>query len=88
MNARELIAELDGLFATRTRAEWAERFDREPDLFWAPVNSIDDVVSDAQFVASGAVVEVPDERGALDARQSRRLRRRRARTPVACAEPG
>jgi len=65
VNARELISELDGLFATRTRAEWAERFDLEPDLFWAPVNSIDDVVSDPQFVASGAVVDVPDERGTL-----------------------
>jgi crotonobetainyl-CoA:carnitine CoA-transferase CaiB-like acyl-CoA transferase len=63
INARELIAELDALFATRTRAEWAERFDAEPELFWAPVNTIEDLISDPQFFASGGVVEVPDEEG-------------------------
>ncbi len=63
INSRVLIAELDALFATRTRAEWAERFDAEPELFWAPVNTIDDLIGDAQFFASGAVVEVPDEQG-------------------------
>ena len=62
-NARELIAALDEIFATRTRAEWAEAFDREPNLFWAPVNTIDDLLGDEQFHASGAVVEVPDENG-------------------------
>jgi crotonobetainyl-CoA:carnitine CoA-transferase CaiB-like acyl-CoA transferase len=62
-NARELIAGLDEIFATRTRAEWAEEFDREPLLFWAPVNTIDDLLGDEQFHASGAVVEVPDEEG-------------------------
>jgi crotonobetainyl-CoA:carnitine CoA-transferase CaiB-like acyl-CoA transferase len=63
INARELIAELDALFAARPRAEWAQRFDAEPELFWAPVNTIDDLIGDAQFFASGGVVEVPDERG-------------------------
>jgi crotonobetainyl-CoA:carnitine CoA-transferase CaiB-like acyl-CoA transferase len=62
-NARVLIGELDAVFATRTRAEWAERFDAEPELFWAPVNTIDDLIGDAQFFASGAVVEVADELG-------------------------
>jgi crotonobetainyl-CoA:carnitine CoA-transferase CaiB-like acyl-CoA transferase len=63
INARELIAELDALFAARPRAEWAQRFDAEPELFWAPVNTIDDLIGDAQFFASGGVVEVPDEQG-------------------------
>jgi crotonobetainyl-CoA:carnitine CoA-transferase CaiB-like acyl-CoA transferase len=63
VNARELIAELDGIFATRTRAEWAESFDQEPELFWAPVNTLDDLLGDAQFHASGAIVDVPDEEG-------------------------
>jgi crotonobetainyl-CoA:carnitine CoA-transferase CaiB-like acyl-CoA transferase len=63
MNARELIAEIDEIFATRTRDEWAEAFAREPDLFWSPVNSVDDLLADEQFHASGAVVEVPDEHG-------------------------
>jgi crotonobetainyl-CoA:carnitine CoA-transferase CaiB-like acyl-CoA transferase len=63
VNARELIAELDAIFATRTRSEWAEVFDQEPELFWTPVNTIDDLLGDEQFHASGAVVAVPDEEG-------------------------
>ncbi len=62
-NARTLIAELDALFAERTRDEWATTFAAEPDLFWTPVNTIDDLLGDEQFHASGAVVEVPDENG-------------------------
>jgi crotonobetainyl-CoA:carnitine CoA-transferase CaiB-like acyl-CoA transferase len=62
-NARDLIAELDALFATRTRDEWAEVFDTEPELFWTPVNTIDELLADEQFYASGAVVDVPDEEG-------------------------
>ena len=63
VNARELIAELDAVFATRSRDEWATAFDAEPDVFWAPVNTVDDLLGDEQFHASGAVVHVPDEQG-------------------------
>jgi crotonobetainyl-CoA:carnitine CoA-transferase CaiB-like acyl-CoA transferase len=63
MNAAALIAELDAIFATRPLSEWAEIFDAEPDLFWSPVNSLDDLLVDEQFWASGAVVAVPDEEG-------------------------
>ena len=63
VNARELIAELDEIFLTRPLEDWAAAFDAEPELFWSPVNSIDDLVSDEQFHASGAVVHVPDEEG-------------------------
>jgi crotonobetainyl-CoA:carnitine CoA-transferase CaiB-like acyl-CoA transferase len=62
-NARELIAELDAIFATKTRDEWAEIFDTEPDMFWAPVNEIDDVLIDEQVHAAGAFVEVPEANG-------------------------
>ncbi|MDZ7675373.1 MAG: CoA transferase [Acidimicrobiales bacterium] len=62
-NAVELIAELDAIFATRSRDEWAEAFAEEPELFWAPVNTIDDLLADPQFHAAGAVVEVPDDAG-------------------------
>ena len=62
-NARELISELDAVFATRPRAAWAEAFGREPELFWAPVNTIDDLLEDDQFRASGALVDVPNETG-------------------------
>jgi len=59
-NAVELIEELDRIFATRTLAEWAEIFDAEPDFFWSPINSLEDVLGDEQFHAAGGVVYVPD----------------------------
>ncbi len=59
-NAAELIAELDEIFATKPLAEWAELFAREPDFFWSPINTIEDVVADEQFHAAGGIVHVPD----------------------------
>ena len=64
-NAAELISELDAVFATRSLAEWAELFASEPDFFWAPVQTIDELLSDEQFVASGGLVDVPDETGSM-----------------------
>ncbi len=49
-HAAELIAEFDVAFATRPLAEWAERFD-EHDVWWAPVQSIVDVIADPQAQA-------------------------------------
>ena len=40
--------------------EWAEVFAAEPDFFWSPVNSLEDVVADEQFHAAGGIVDVPD----------------------------
>lgn len=59
-NASELIACLDEIFATRTRNEWGEIFDAEQDLWWAPVQTPDEVVADPQAQACGGLVEVPD----------------------------
>jgi crotonobetainyl-CoA:carnitine CoA-transferase CaiB-like acyl-CoA transferase len=59
-NAAELIAELDEIFATKPLDEWAKVFAGEPDFFWSPINSIEDVVADEQFHAAGGVVYVPD----------------------------
>jgi crotonobetainyl-CoA:carnitine CoA-transferase CaiB-like acyl-CoA transferase len=64
-NAAELIAELDAIFATKTLAEWAQIFAAEPDLFWSPINSLEDVVSDDQFHAAGGAVYVPDGTGSI-----------------------
>ncbi len=61
-NAKELIAELDALFATRTRDEWTAAFDAH-DVWWAPVNTTAEVVADPQALASGAFVDVPDAAG-------------------------
>ncbi len=43
-NAAELIAELDVIFATKPLDEWAKAFAGEPDFFWSPINSIEDVL--------------------------------------------
>lgn len=59
-NARELVAELDQIFATKPLDEWAEVFATEPEFFWSPINSIEDVESDDQFHAAGGIVYVPD----------------------------
>ena len=60
VNARELIAALDEIFATRPLADWAEVFAGEPDFFWSPINSLDDVIADEQFHAAGGIIEVPE----------------------------
>jgi crotonobetainyl-CoA:carnitine CoA-transferase CaiB-like acyl-CoA transferase len=59
-NCSELIAELDEIFATKPLDEWAKLFATEPDFFWSPINSIEDVVADDQFHAAGGIVYVPD----------------------------
>ena len=45
---------------TKPLDEWAKVFAGEPDFFWSPINSIEDVVADEQFHAAGGVVYVPD----------------------------
>ena len=65
INSRELIATLDEIFATKPLAEWAQAFAAEPDLFWSPVNSMEDVLGDEQFHAAGGLVDVPDDGGSL-----------------------
>jgi len=47
--------------ATQPLDEWAKVFAAEPDFFWAPINSIEDVIADEQFHAAGGVVYVPDD---------------------------
>jgi crotonobetainyl-CoA:carnitine CoA-transferase CaiB-like acyl-CoA transferase len=59
-NAVELIGELDEIFAAKPLDDWAKVFAGEPDFFWSPINSIEDVVADEQFHAAGGVVYVPD----------------------------
>lgn len=57
-NAEELVGRLDQILARRTREEWAERF-KLHDVWWAPVNSADDLLDDPQVLAAGAFVDVP-----------------------------
>ena len=55
----ELIPLLDERFATRTRAEWGDAFDRD-DVWWAPVQTPEELLADPQAWAGGGFVEVPD----------------------------
>jgi crotonobetainyl-CoA:carnitine CoA-transferase CaiB-like acyl-CoA transferase len=64
-HAGELIAELDLIFATAGLDEWATRFAAEPEFFWSPVQTIDELIADPQFSAGGGLVEVPDEGGTM-----------------------
>jgi crotonobetainyl-CoA:carnitine CoA-transferase CaiB-like acyl-CoA transferase len=62
-NAAVLIALLDEIFATKSREEWGAIFDAEHELWWAPVQSIDEVIADPQVHAAGGLCEVPDGDG-------------------------
>jgi crotonobetainyl-CoA:carnitine CoA-transferase CaiB-like acyl-CoA transferase len=62
LNCEALVAELDAVFATRDGAYWAEQFDAN-DVWWAPLNSIVDVIADPQAIASGAYVDMPEVDG-------------------------
>jgi crotonobetainyl-CoA:carnitine CoA-transferase CaiB-like acyl-CoA transferase len=57
-NSEALVAELDAVFRTRTRDEWAAAFDVH-DVWWAPVNTIPDAIQDPQAIAAGAFVDMP-----------------------------
>jgi len=65
VNSTELIAALDEIFATRPLDEWADVFAGEPDFFWSPINTLEDVVADEQFHAAGGIVDVPDGEAAV-----------------------
>ncbi len=58
-NRDALLPILEKVFATRTSAEWMERFDGVPA---APVNSLEDALADEQVLARGMIVEVEHER--------------------------
>ena len=57
-HAAELVQILDGIFATKPLPEWIVIFDRE-NVWWAPVQTPDEVVSDPQVRAAGGVVVAP-----------------------------
>jgi crotonobetainyl-CoA:carnitine CoA-transferase CaiB-like acyl-CoA transferase len=63
INHEQLTPLLDEIFATRTLSQWAQVFATEPDMFWAPVNSPEEILSDPQLAHSGGLIEVPDAHG-------------------------
>ena len=64
LNAPALVDELDKVFATKSLDEWGQAFDRE-NVWWAPVNSISDVVNDPVAQEAGAFVDVPGPEGPI-----------------------
>jgi crotonobetainyl-CoA:carnitine CoA-transferase CaiB-like acyl-CoA transferase len=64
INAPALVEALDTVFATKPMSEWAEAFANN-DVWWAPVNSVNEVVKDPMVQAAGAFVDVPGPDGAL-----------------------
>ncbi|HVC21135.1 MAG TPA: CaiB/BaiF CoA-transferase family protein [Vicinamibacterales bacterium] len=68
-----LLAEVTGIFGSRTRREWLERF-ADVDVCLTPVNSVDEALADPHLAARGAVVE----------RDGSRF----IRTPILFAGPG
>lgn len=63
-NGPALVAELDAVFATKSMAQWGEIFDRH-DVWWAPINSINEVVEDPMAQAAGAFAEIPGPDGPI-----------------------
>ena len=61
-NCAELVRLLDEIFATRPLAEWGEIFDRAG-MWWAPVQTTQEVIRDPQAIAAGAFVDVPQPDG-------------------------
>ena len=62
INAPALVEELDNVFASRPMGDWAEAFAAN-NVWWAPVNSINEVVQDPVVQAAGAFVDVPGPDG-------------------------
>lgn len=61
-NSQALVLAIDALTARHTREEWSAIF-KTHDVWWAPINSVDDVMDDAQALACGAFVKVPVHEG-------------------------
>jgi crotonobetainyl-CoA:carnitine CoA-transferase CaiB-like acyl-CoA transferase len=65
INAPALVEELDRAFAAKSMPEWAEAF-AVNDVWWAPVNSVNEVVQDPVVHAAGAFVDVPGAGGGVE----------------------
>ena len=61
-NAAELVDILDAAFGEHDMSHWRPLLDRE-DVIWAPLMRPSDVVNDPQTIATGAIVDVPEQGG-------------------------
>jgi crotonobetainyl-CoA:carnitine CoA-transferase CaiB-like acyl-CoA transferase len=62
-NRIDCLKTLDEIFAGRTYAEWVSRFEKS-DMPWAPVQSVEEVLTDPQVVANGYLSTVESDTGA------------------------
>ena len=60
--SREIVAQLDALFATKTFDEWVDVLD-DDNIFWAKVQNDDEVLADPQAAAVAAWGRVADAAG-------------------------
>lgn len=64
-NSEALVAELDALLGTKSLAEWAPLFDAN-DVWFAPVQNLEEVVNDPVIRAAGAFVTVESPTGPVE----------------------
>ncbi len=57
-NKTKLVAAIDQELTQYDRAEWTARFDKY-DVWWAPVQTVEEVIRDAQAQAAGAFLDIP-----------------------------
>lgn len=62
-NRVDCLKTLDEIFAGRTYADWVSRFSTS-DMPWAPVQSVEEVLTDPQVIANGYLSTVASEDGA------------------------
>ncbi len=63
-NAAALVRAIEAVLAERTLEEWGAIFDRH-NVWWAPVQSLDEVVRDPVMAAAGAWVDVSTPEGTV-----------------------
>jgi crotonobetainyl-CoA:carnitine CoA-transferase CaiB-like acyl-CoA transferase len=61
-NAEPLVTLIDEVIASRTAAEWAPIFDAH-NVWWAPVQTLEEVIADPLVAQAGAWVDVPMAEG-------------------------
>ncbi len=61
-NSAECVATLDEIFASKTFAQWKELL-RGLDAPWAPVQAVEELLTDPQVIANGYIGEVTTEDG-------------------------
>ena len=61
-NCAELTSLLDDVLSKKSLLEWATVFEAN-DIWWAPLQEIEDVLMDESFVGSGGLIDVPDGAG-------------------------